>query len=66
MNIDIHIRKEIRDQLENLKHLDIYDSRLRQDEIVLSNVCRVSICKLFVSLPRLVDIVIMLHTRAMH
>ena len=44
----------------------MYDNKLRQDEIVLSNVCRVSICKLFVSLPRLVDIVIMLHTRAMH
>ena len=51
-------------ELKNI--LDMYDSKLRQDEIVLSNVCRVSICKLFVSLPRLVDIVIMLHTRAMH
>ena len=60
------IRRKMRNQKRTKNMLDIYDNKLRQDEIVLSNVCRVSICKLFVSLPRLVDIVIMLHTRAMH
>ena len=59
-------RRKMRNQKRTKNMLDIYDNKLRQDEIVLSNVCRVSICKLFVSLPRLVDIVIMLHTRAMH